>query len=141
MWRVAASWIAILATAALVIGCDAFTDDNANGGIGGTSWTVASINGAPTPPDARPTMVFEFDGSLSGSSGCNQYTGRFRTEGDRITVRDLASTMMACEAGAMALEQAFTAALGGATTWRLTEQGNLQLDGSGEIEAEPAPAP
>ncbi len=141
MGRSVTAWIALLMVAALVVGCDAFTDDNANGGIGGTSWTVASINGAPTPADARPTMVFEFDGSLSGSSGCNQYSGSFRTDGDRITVRDLASTMMACEAGVMAQEQAFTAALGGATTWRLTEQGNLQLEGSGDIEAEPALSP
>ncbi len=141
MRRLVTSWIALLAMAALVIACDAFTDDNANGGIGGTSWTVVTINGGPAVPDARPTMVFEFDGSLSGTGGCNQYSGSFRTDGDRITVRDLASTMMACEAGVMAQEQAFSAALGGATTWHLTEQGDLELDGSGRIVAQPAGAP
>jgi heat shock protein HslJ len=141
MWRVLTSWVALLTMAALVVACGP-GDDNANGGIGGTSWTVASINGAPTQPDARPTMVFEFDGSLSGSGGCNQYSGTFRTDGDRITVSQLASTMMACEsAGVMAQEQAFSAALGGATTWGLTEQGDLWLEGSGDIEAEPAAAP
>jgi heat shock protein HslJ len=141
MGRSIAAWIALLMVASIVVACDAFTDDNANGGIGGTSWTVVSINGAPTAPNARPTMVFEFDGSLSGSGGCNQYSGSFRTDGDRITVRDLSSTMMACEAPLMAQEQGFLAALGGATTWRLTEQGNLQLEGAGDIEAEPAAAP
>lgn len=141
MRRLVTSWFALLTVAALVTACDAFTDDNANGGIGGTSWTVVRINGAPTQPDARPTMDFAFDGSLSGSGGCNQYTGSFRTDEDRITVRDLASTMMACDAGLMAQEQALSAALGGATTWYLTEQGDLELDGSGRIVAQPAAAP
>ncbi len=140
MRRAAASSMAILAAAALVIGCGP-ADDNANGGIGGTSWTVVTINGAPTRPAAQPTMVFEFDGSLSGFGSCNQYSGSFRTDGDRITVRDLSSTMMACEAGVMAQEQGFMAALGGATTWHLTEQGDLELDGSGRIVGQPAAAP
>lgn len=130
----------LLVAAGFVTACS-LGGDNANGGIGGTSWTVVSINGAPTAPDARPTMVFEVDGSLSGSGGCNQYSGSFRTDGDRITVRDLASTMMACEAPLMAREQAFSAALGGATSWSLTEQGSLRLEGAGDIEAEPAAAP
>lgn len=141
MARLVNVWIAMLTVAALVTACDAFTDDNANGGIGGTSWTVVTINGGPAAPDARPTMVFAFDGSLSGSGGCNQYTGSFRTDGDRITVGDLASTRMACEAALMAQEAAFSAALGGATTWSLTEQGDLELDGSGRIVAQPAAAP
>ena len=34
-------------------------DDTANGGLANTSWTVATISGAPSLPDARPTMTFD----------------------------------------------------------------------------------
>lgn len=136
MRRPSILWYLVLVAASFVAACGS-SSDNANGGLGGTSWTVMTIDGAPAAPNARPTMVFEFDGSLSGSGGCNQYTGSFRTDADRITVRDLASTRMACEAVLMAQEQAFSAALGGATTWQLTEQGDLELDGSGRIVAQP----
>jgi heat shock protein HslJ len=134
-----ATILGVIAVAIALAACGR-GDDNANGGLGGTAWTVVSIGGQPTLVDARPTMVFEFDGALSGSSGCNQYSGRFRTDGDRISVGQLASTMMGCEADRMAQEQAFSAALGGATSWRQTETGSLELSGFTAIVAEPTAA-
>ena len=131
-----ATILAVIALASAIAACGP-QDDNANGGIGGTAWTVVSVGGQATLAAARPTMTFEFDGTLSGSSGCNQYSGRFRTDGDRITVGQLASTEMGCEPDRMAQEQAFSAALGGATSWRLSETGRLELSGSGAIVAEP----
>lgn len=129
--------VLVLAVATVVAACGVLGDDNASGGIGGTSWSVTSIDAASTPADARPTMAFEYDGRLSGFSGCNTYTGTFRTDGDRITISKLATTMMACEADKMAVEQAFVAALSAATNWRLTEQGSLELLGADMIVAEP----
>jgi heat shock protein HslJ len=126
--------VAILALA----GCALPGDDNANGGLANTAWTVISIGGAQTIKGSEPTMAFAPEGTVSGSGGCNQYSGSFRTDGDRITVGQLGSTLMLCEGEVGAQEQAFTTGLSAATSWRLAESGNLELAGMTEIVAEPA---
>jgi heat shock protein HslJ len=137
--RVAIARLVLLAIIGLAGACVP-EEDNSSGGLGGTAWTVVAIDARPTLADARPTMTFEFDGALSGSGGCNRYSGTFRTDRDRITIGQPVSTTMGCEVDRMAQEQAFGAALVSATTWRLTEQGTLELQGSSLIVAEPAPA-
>lgn len=114
-------------------------DDNANGGLGGTSWVVTSVAGTATLVDARPTVAFAVDGVVSGTDGCNVYSGQFRTDGDQIGVGPLASTLIGCEPLLGAQAQAFTQALGGAATWRLTEAGSLEIRGHGDLIADPAP--
>lgn len=130
---------AALLIAGIVAGVAACSpeDDSANGGLGGTDWTVISIAGTATVPDARPTMRFAFEGEVTGSDGCNQYRGPFRTDGQDISVGQLTSTLIGCELLLGAQAQAFTEALTGAATWRLTEAGNLEIRGHGDVIAEP----
>lgn len=109
--------------------------DTANGGLGNTSWTVISIAGQDTLPEARPTMTFDAGGEVSGSGGCNQYSGSFRTDGDRIAFGPVSSTMMGCDGERGRQEAVFLGALRGATTWRLADDGKLVLSGIGEIIA------
>lgn len=103
--------------------------DNANGGLGGTAWTVVAIDGQPTLAEARPTIRFAFEGTVSGTSGCNQFSGPFRTDGDRILVGELMATKIGCDDPRGNQEQVFLAALSGVTRWRLTEDGGLELAG------------
>ena len=57
-------------------------------------------------------------GAASGSSGCNTFTGPYATEGmSTIHIGPLASTQMACTGEVMAFEQAYLAALDGASAW------------------------
>lgn len=126
-----------VAVVVVVAGCLPAGDDNANGGLGGTSWTVVSVAGTATIADARPTMAFAVEGTVSGSDGCNQYGGPFRTSGQEITVGQLTSTLIGCELQLGAQAQAFSQALAGATTWRQTEDGALELHGHGDVIAEP----
>ena len=131
--------ILLAALAALVVsGCFLRGEDNASGGLANTSWTVISIGGAPTIKGAEPTMAFAPEGTVAGSGGCNQYSGPFRTDGDRITIGQLASTLMLCEGQIGAQELAFTSGLSGATGWRQAENGNLELAGVTDIVAEPS---
>ncbi len=133
------SLILLMAVGALTASaCSLRGDDNASGGLANTAWTVVSIGGAVTLADAQPTMAFAPDGTVSGSAGCNQYSGPFRTDGDRITVGALASTLIGCEGDRGAQELAFTSGLSGATNWRQIENGNLLLSGVTEIVAEPS---
>lgn len=133
----------LVALALIAVAC-APAEDNANGGLGGTDWTVISIAGTETIPDARPTMRFAFDGQLTGSDGCNRFGAPFRTDRQEITIGKLTSTLIDCELQLAAQAQAFSEALTGASTWRLTEAGDLELRGHGDVIAEPlvdAPSP
>ncbi len=76
--------LVLIGLAAVLLACSPIGDDKANGGLGNTSWTVISIGGQATLPEARPTMTFDAGGTVSGSGGCNQYSGSFRTDGDQI---------------------------------------------------------
>ena len=127
----------LLAAACGVLGP---SDDNANGGLAFTSWTVTSIAGTPTIAEAPPTMAFDPEGTVAGSDGCNQYTGSFHTDGDSIQVGPLATTRMACDPARNAQATAFAAAFSGATGWRLLETGELELTGHGDILAAPGVA-
>jgi putative lipoprotein len=106
----------------------------------GTSWTVVSIAGSNTLPDAPPTMAFDAGGRIGGTGGCNQYSGPYTIDGDAISIGDLASTLMLCEGDRGAQETAFLNALRAAQTWRVTEEGDLELGGASTIVARPADA-
>jgi len=136
-----ASPILLLVAGALsAVACSPLPDDNTNGGLVNTSWTVVSIAGAPTLADARPTLTFAPDGTVSGSAGCNRYSGPFRTDGGAIAIGEVASTLMGCDGDRNAQEIAFLDALRGAAMWRLADDGNLVLNGAGEIVAGPGVA-
>jgi heat shock protein HslJ len=126
-----------LVLAAIVAGCGSGGDDTANGGLAGTTWTVTSIAGTSTIEGSHPTMSFTGDGTVAGTDGCNRYTGRFHTDGDTIEVSQLATTLIGCEPRLNAQAQAFGAALTGATTWQLLEDGQLELSGQGDMLAAP----
>jgi heat shock protein HslJ len=71
--------------------------------------------------------VFGEDGSLSGSSGCNNYVTSYTVEGDQLTIGRVASTMMLCAEpeGVMEQEAAYLAALETVATFTIV---NGQLD-------------
>ena len=60
------------------------------------SWTVISIHGQDTVPEARPTMPFAPKARSTGAAA-TQYTGKFPTEGDRIAFGQVSSTLMGCD--------------------------------------------
>lgn len=63
--------------------------------IEGTDWTVTAVNGQPT--GSTPGYFLSFaKGALSGKFGCNQLQGRFRSNGDHLSVDELVATEMAC---------------------------------------------
>jgi heat shock protein HslJ len=109
-------------------------------GLADTTWTVQTINGVAVLPAARPTLTFAQDGTVAGSASCNQYSGPYRIDGDRIVIGDLASTLMLCEGEVGAQEIAFLGALRGGQTWRINGAGDLEIGGIGSIVAGPGVA-
>jgi heat shock protein HslJ len=98
----------------------------------GTTWTALGINngrGAVAGVLAGPTVtaVFGEDGRISGSAGCNRYTGTFTTDGAVLAVGQVATTRRACaQEGLMEQEAAFVAALGRVATLEI-EVDRLEL--------------
>ncbi|MGE5251859.1 MAG: META domain-containing protein [Bacteroidota bacterium] len=94
--------------------------------LNGTSWALASIDGAAALPNVTATAAFA-DGQVSGSGGCNSYGGSYTVNGDKIQIKQVVSTLMACaDQGVMDQESAFVGALSKAKTFTITD-GKLEI--------------
>jgi heat shock protein HslJ len=98
--------------------------------LAGTEWDVTNYNNGNQAvvgvlEGTTLTASFDKDGNLSGNSGCNQYTGTYKVDGNQITIGPLASTMMMCSdpAGVMDQEAQYLAALQSAASYRI--EGNV----------------
>ena len=83
------------------------------------------------------TIRFGEDGRVSGSSGCNSFSGSYELKDDQIKFSPLAGTRKMCSEpeGIMDQESAFLQALGKAVVWNV-EAGSLELrDEAGALQA------
>ncbi len=99
------------------------------GGILG-AWDLVELG--PTADFAHlvPTIEFTADGTVSGFSSCNTFSGAYELDATTITFGPLATTKMACERPASAVEADYLAALGSVTGWTVEPDGRLVLDGA-----------
>lgn len=67
------------------------------------------------------TAIFDADGRVSGSAGCNRYHAAYAVEGSSITIQAPATTRMACSEpeGVMQQEQEYLNALPTAATYAI----------------------
>ena len=72
----------------------------------GKTWNCVSLFEREVSGDAPLTAVFGEDGAVSGSGGCNEFTGRYAMEGDEFAITDLSWGEKSC--GPAANEQEFT---------------------------------
>jgi len=89
----------------------------------GTYWRLDQLQGSPvkTPEgmkEAHMILAGE-DSRAHGNAGCNNFFGQFTTADDALTFSALGATMMACPE-AMDTEQAFLAALGNTTHYKIS---------------------
>lgn len=89
-------------------------------------WTATALNGAPIPAGAPVTLAFRND-RVTGSSGCNSFTGGYQLTGEGLTLSDLGATRMACAAPQMETEQAVFAAFAAVTRFDIGQDGALLL--------------
>lgn len=79
----------------------------------GREAVVSLLNGSEI------TALFDEEGNLSGSAGCNNYSAGYQVDGNNITISPAAATMMFCAEpeGVMEQETAYLAALTTAATY------------------------
>ena len=79
---------------AILSGCT-FLDGSNGNELDGTSWKLLSY-GERIPLEGRAITADFTASEISGSSGCNHYFGRYQVKGNRISIKSLAWTEMAC---------------------------------------------
>jgi heat shock protein HslJ len=88
------------------------------------SWNVLSYytGDAIVSVVSGSTVTAEFkDGQITGNSGCNNYMGPYKVDGDAITIGPLASTRKACSSDELSKQEAsYLAALEVAKTFAVT---------------------
>jgi heat shock protein HslJ len=102
----------------------------------GTYWRAVEIDGSPVATansKREPHLVFNAEGRVSGSTGCNRLTGGYKQDGGNLSFTPLATTKMACPPPIDAQERSFLRVLGAVAAMR--ESGNtLELmDAGGKV--------
>lgn len=101
--------------------------------LAGEPWTVNSIGSTPlTDSQWEASLSVDENGRIYGTGGCNRFNGAFSLSGEgRVDIGPLASTGMACDAGAMEQEQSLYSALGSVDGFDIDDSGNLILMAGG----------
>jgi heat shock protein HslJ len=96
--------------------------------LGDDTVTVAS-------KQSEPHLILNSGiGRATGSGGCNRMSGSYQLSGDRLSLGQMVSTMMACVEG-METEQAFLKALGQVSGWSITGRQLELKDAAGQVLA------
>jgi len=69
------------------------------------SWLLTSLNGTPVVSGSTVTLTFDKK-SLGGSGGCNSYGGDYTLRGTKLSMENIYSTEMYCEASGMMDQEA-----------------------------------
>ena len=103
-------------------------------GVYGTQWVLRELIGsAVADAGERAAHIVFADGvpaQVSGSTGCNRFTGSATLTGGSVLFGAVAATKMACMDAAVR-EQDFLAALEVARTWRIRDERLELLDAAG----------
>lgn len=82
--------------------------ERSEGPLQGIIWRLEDLDHTGIIDSSHLTVTFAEDGSVSGSSGCNQYHGSYSFEGGMLTINpNLAATLKACAESLMFQEQKF----------------------------------
>ena len=98
-----------------------------------TTWTLSADTDLGVDLAGVDVSAQFVDGTVSGTSGCNRYSGRYTLDGDDLTIDpNVAGTMMACPAAQMAVESAFLQALPTVATWAIDGETLTLSDDAGK---------
>nr|WP_231713158.1 META domain-containing protein [Arthrobacter sp. zg-Y769] len=123
----------VLAGALLLGACGTGSGSGAggSGGSGGSGdpTPAADVTGAwgDTADPEAPSLDFSPDGRVSGTDGCNRLMGHWSISGNRVTLRDMATTLMACPPGMDTWLAAGAAADVDGGTLRIYDQSGIEI--------------
>src|SRR5215218_4106186 len=114
----------MIAVAGLLLALAACGDESSAGGsLKGKSYlsTAVTENGQPKQlaPKTRIRLQFTDDGRLIADAGCNSMQSPVSTGNGKLSVEDLATTDMGCDAPRHAQDDWLAKLLQGKPTWKL----------------------
>jgi heat shock protein HslJ len=96
--------------------------------MGGIAWRASDLNGVPLVPDSLLTLELQGGDRVSGSSGCNSYSGSYRLMNKAgIDFTALVSTRKACAPELMEQERRFLSILESVEGYTFYSDGGLSL--------------
>lgn len=108
----------LIATLFVLAACS--PSESTNLELSGKTWVAASLNGSPLVETTVISAEFTEDGKISGTAGCNSYSGTYTTSGSEIEIKQpMASTMMACPEPVMKQETDYFQALAAAKSFKI----------------------
>lgn len=125
--------LAAIALVVSVVACSGSADDPT-----GRTWQLTDLEGASPVEGSVIDMTIQ-EGQVSGSAGCNTYTGPATVDesGNTMTLGpDIASTMMACGEDVMSQEQRFLDGLTRVTSYEMANDTLTLLDANDVAVAE-----
>jgi heat shock protein HslJ len=128
--------LAIFSSALVAMACQPVIPASDAGGeqLQGTIWVLADLGDEPVASELTVTAMFGEDGSLAGSSGCNNYSTSYEIDGQSITISPMImGTMMMCPDPVMQVETAYLAALPEVAVYEIVGEVLLLRDGDGAV--------
>jgi heat shock protein HslJ len=93
-------------------------------GLTGTTWQLVSYGPSshltPAVANVATDLTFGIDGKITGSLGCNTFSGDYTLKDGKIDFGQLMSTRLTCEQALMAQESAAFQVLSGAVSYKKT---------------------
>jgi heat shock protein HslJ len=96
------------------------------------SWRLIGFGDATEPGEIDVTLRVEADGKMSGTSGCNRYSGAWTPGEGGARVGPFAATKMACPPPRMEIEDRYLEELGSVRGWRRHVEGIVLVDAAGD---------
>jgi len=121
---------ALLAAAALVLLMSATHAQGASASLEGMAWLVEDIAGQGVIDRAQTTISFDAPGRVSGSGGCNRFTGVATLAGEALKLELIAATRRACVPALMDQEQKFFKAIEAVRSYSVDANELLHLKGA-----------
>ena len=107
-------------------GCGTMAEPVDATGLDGTAWVLSGLSGRVPVAPAIPTLQFA-GGLVSGSDGCNRYSGPYTVTGTALRIGpSLAATQMACPPDVATQARAYLSVLRSADSHRIAD-GRLEL--------------
>jgi heat shock protein HslJ len=60
---------------------------------------------SPALEDVEAFVTFNQDGTVTGTSGCNEFGGNYTVDGNEIALEEITSTLMLCDTPIMGQEE------------------------------------
>ena len=103
--------------------------------LAGKTYFLTALNGAAVLPNTQINASFNFDGTMSGSGGCNTYGARYVVENINISITGQTNTNISCSEppGVSEQEQTYFQALSFARTYEMSDTTTLIMrDANGQ---------